>query len=120
MRRSIDRRDVDDLELAGLAKFLAYEIAAPHQPIMFVSLRSIELPGKAGVDHLEIEHRKFWRLGCGPRDEAYKDRQQKANTPSKERHRQIPSRCNDKMQGCKSRRSGLVSGKVLRTRKAAR
>ena len=64
MRRSIDRRDIDDLELAGLAQFLAHLIADPHQPVMFVGLRCRRIsPSKAGVDHLEIEHRKLGRFG---------------------------------------------------------
>ena len=48
MRCSIDRRDVEKAELAGLNQFLAQLIADAHQPIPFIGPRSIHLTLKAG------------------------------------------------------------------------
>ena len=63
MRRSIDRRDVEHLELAGLAQFLAQLVADLHQPRLFIRALDVHLGLEAGVDHLEIEHRKLRRIG---------------------------------------------------------
>jgi hypothetical protein len=63
MRRSIDRCDVNNLELAGLAKFLAQLVTDPRQSFPLVWARPIDFAIKARVDHLEIEHRKLRRLG---------------------------------------------------------
>jgi len=64
VRRSIDRRDVDDLKLAGIRRFLAQLIACPCQPVMLVRAGSIHLALQAGIDQLEIEHCDFRRIGA--------------------------------------------------------
>jgi hypothetical protein len=70
MRRSIHGRDVDDLELAGLAQFFSQLVAGPLQPVTVVRAQPARLVLKAGIDHLQIEHGKPGRLGCAYRRQA--------------------------------------------------
>jgi len=64
MRGGIDRGNINDLELAGICQTFAHLIADAHQPLLLVGSRPVHLALQAAVDHLEIEHRKFRRIGA--------------------------------------------------------
>src|SRR5262245_17339818 len=95
MRRSIDRRDVDNLELAGLGKFLAYLIADPRQAFLFVAAPAMDFAIKARVDHLEIEHRKLRRIGGLGGCPARQCQEYEGNKGSHDRDLQEPRRRSD-------------------------
>ena len=67
MRRSIDRRDVEQLELAGLVQFLSHLIAVRISRSCSSACVPRISPCEAGVDHLEIEHGELGRLGARAR-----------------------------------------------------
>ena len=62
-RRGIDRRNVEQLEFAGFRQSFAQLIADPHQAVMFVGPRAVDLTLKAGIEQFEIEHRDLRRIG---------------------------------------------------------
>lgn len=63
MRRSIHWRDVDDLELTGLAELFSQLVTGPLQSITVVRAQPARLVLKAGIDHLQIEHGEPRRFG---------------------------------------------------------
>jgi hypothetical protein len=67
VRRSIDRGNVEQMELAGFGQFLAQLIADAHQPSLLVGPRSVHFALKAGIDQFEIEHRDLGRIGMNRR-----------------------------------------------------
>ena len=64
MRRSIDRRDVEDRKLSGFRDCLAQLIAGAHQPPFFVGPRPIHFALKAGIHQFEIKHGDFGWIGA--------------------------------------------------------
>lgn len=64
VRRSIDRRDVEDRKFSGFRQCLAQLIACAHQPPLFVGPRPIHLALKAGVHQFKIKHGDFGWIGA--------------------------------------------------------
>lgn len=63
VRRSIDRRNVEEDELAGFRQRLAHLIARAHQPALLIRPRSLHFTLKTGIHQFEIKHRDFGRVG---------------------------------------------------------
>ena len=63
VRRSIDRRNVEEDELAGFRQRPAQLIPYAHQPSLLVRPRPLHLALKAGVHQFEIKHCNFGRVG---------------------------------------------------------
>ena len=63
VRRSIDRRNVEEDELAGFRQRLSHLIACAHQPALLIRPRSLHFTLKTGVHQFEIKHRNFGRVG---------------------------------------------------------
>ena len=63
MRRSVDRRNVEEDELAGFRQGPAQLVACAHQPSLLVRPRPLYFALKAGVHQFEIKHRNFRRVG---------------------------------------------------------
>jgi len=72
VRRSIDRRDVEDDKLTGSRQCLAQLFGNVLQPPLFVRLRSIHFALQAGIEKFEVEHSDFERIGmCQRRDQQH-------------------------------------------------
>jgi hypothetical protein len=64
VRRSIDRCNVEEDELAGFRQRPTQLIARAHQPALLIPPRSVYFALKAGIDQFEVEHCDFGRIGA--------------------------------------------------------
>lgn len=60
VRRSIDRRSIQNGELAGVGQHFPDLVACTHEPPLLIGTRTIDFALKAGIDEFEIEDGNLW------------------------------------------------------------
>lgn len=63
VRCRIDRRDVEQIEPAGLRQLPTQLIADAQQSVVFVGSRAVNLALQAGIHQFEVENREFRWIG---------------------------------------------------------
>jgi hypothetical protein len=86
VRRSIDRRDVEDDKLSSVRQRFAQLFGDVLQPPLFVRLWSIHLALQAGIKQFEVEHSGLERIGVCRRQ----DRQHQRDDETRNSHDRGP------------------------------